>query len=146
VKAALRDEPGFWFGPVALKPGRPQGVGTVTAAGGRRVPVITLPGSPVAAYSSFLLFVLPALRALAGREPPAVRRAPRAAPVQAAGRTVLLPAAYDESGRVAPMPGHAGHSQRLLAAADVLLVVPPDERMIDAGEILEVHFLEPREE
>ncbi|WP_240769500.1 molybdopterin-binding protein, partial [Nocardioides sp.] len=69
VKAALHDVEGFWFGPVAIRPGRPQGVGTVTTADRRRVPVVTLPGTPVAAYSSFLLFVLPALRALAGGPP-----------------------------------------------------------------------------
>lgn len=146
VKAALRDEPTFWFGPVAMKPGRPQGAGLMRAADGRPVPVVTLPGTPVAAYSSFLLFGLPALRALGGEAPRPRRRAALAAPVQAADRTVLLPATYDDAGRVAPLPGHAGHSQRLLAAAQALLVVPPSGTILSEGEIVDVLTLDPAED
>ncbi|WP_435768442.1 molybdopterin molybdotransferase MoeA [Nocardioides sp. SYSU DS0651] len=145
VKAALREVDGFWFGPVAMKPGRPQGVGSVAAAGSRTVPVVTLPGTPVAAYCSFLLFCLPALRVLAGLTPRTARCAPLAAPVAGTDRTVLLPGAYDADGRVAPLPGHAGHSQRLLAEADLLLVVPPSSRLMAAGEIVEVLLLDPEE-
>lgn len=138
VKAALRDIEGFWFGSVAIRPGRPQGVGVVSTVDGRGVPVVTLPGTPVAAYSSFVLFVLPALRALAGLEPEPRERAPLGAPVQATDRTVLLPGAYDDSGHVSPLPGHAGHSQRLLAEADVLLVVPPTGALLRPGAVVEV--------
>lgn len=144
VKAALRDEPGSWFGHVALKPGRPQGCGKIDA-GGRRVPVVCLPGTPVAAYSSFLAFVAPALRVLAGR---GVRRrtVPLAVDVPASDRTVLLPGRYDEDGRIAPLHGHLGHSQRLLAGADALLVVPPFGKVIPAGEPIEVLALRPEED
>ncbi|WP_322937761.1 molybdopterin molybdotransferase MoeA [Nocardioides bizhenqiangii] len=134
VKAALRDREGFWFGSVAVKPGRPQGAGAVTATGGRQVPVVSLPGTPVAAYSSFRLFAEPAIRALAGQSPRAVGRALLEAPVEvAADRTLVLPAAYVAPGRVAQLAGHVGHSQRLLAAADVLLVVPPGGAPLPAG-------------
>ncbi|KRB80056.1 hypothetical protein ASE01_00670 [Nocardioides sp. Root190] len=145
VKAALRDEPGFWFGPVAMKPGRPQGHGTVTTADGRRVPVVTLPGTPVAAYASFLLYVVPALRVLAGL-PAQSRTAVLAAPVEAGDRTVLLPGRYDDDGRIRPLPGHAGHSQGLLATADALLVVPPTGRLVTEGESIEVLALHPEED
>lgn len=148
VKAALRessDPPGVWFGPVAVKPGRPQGAGSVAGPDGRRVPLVTLPGTPVAAYASFLLFALPALRALAGL-PVQRRRAVLAAPVAAApDRTVLLPGTYDAAGRISVLPGHAGHSQRLLAGADALLVVPPGGRLLPEGETVEVLPLDPEE-
>ncbi|MBM7518606.1 molybdopterin molybdotransferase MoeA [Nocardioides nitrophenolicus] len=146
VKAALRDDPAFWFGPVAMKPGRPQGCGAVVASDGRRVPVVTLPGTPIAAYAAFRLYVDPLIHALGGI-PWLPGRAPLAEPVQAGDRTVLLPAVLaDASGAVAPLPGHAGHSQRLLAAADGLLVVPPSGRLLPAGTLVEVLALHPRPE
>ncbi|MCX6398417.1 MAG: molybdopterin molybdotransferase MoeA [Propionibacteriales bacterium] len=145
VKAALRDLEGFWFGPVAMKPGRPQGYGVLGTADGRRVLVITLPGTPVAAYASFLLYAVPALHVLAGRTV-ARETAVLAAPVQAADRTVLLPGIHDHHGRIAPLPGHAGHSQRLLAVADALLVVPPTARLVPEGTTVEVLPLHPEED
>jgi molybdopterin molybdotransferase len=134
VKAALRDRAGFWFGPVAVKPGRPQGAGVITSTDGRNVPVVCVPGTPVAAYSSFRLFAEPAIRALGGQRPEAVVRAVLDTPVDVAGdRTLVLPAAYVAPGRVRQLAGHVGHSQRLLAAADVLLVVPPGGAALPAG-------------
>ena len=133
VKAALGHRSDFWFGSVAVKPGRPQGAGSVQAADGRRVPVVCLPGTPVAAFSSFLLFATPAVHALGGRDREAPARAVLDTPVAAgADRTLLLPAVYVAPGRVAQLAGHVGHSQRLLAAADVLLVVPPGEAPLPA--------------
>lgn len=135
VKAVLRDEPGFWFGKVAQRPGRPQGFG-VLDVDGRAVPVLTLPGTPVAAYGAFLLYGRDALAVLAGDPAGApVRRVRLGAPVHAGDRTVLLPGVYDDNGHVVPLPGHAGHSQRLLARAEVLLVVPPLGRTLEAEAI-----------
>lgn len=138
VKAALVEEDGFWFGPVALKPGRPQGFGCVRASDGRRVPVLTLPGTPIAAYAAFLLFGREALARLGGERAAATRRAPLGLPVEAGDRTVVLPGVYDENGHVVPLPGHAGHSQRLLARAEVLMVVPPAGCALAAGRSIEV--------
>jgi molybdopterin molybdotransferase len=140
VKAALRDDPAFWFGPVALKPGRPQGCGSVVASDGRRVPVVTLPGTPIAAYAAFHLFALPVLGRLAG-DGAETRLAPLGVPVVAGDRTVVLPATYDENDHVVPLPGHTGHSQRLLAQAEALLVVPPARRTLEAGTVLEAFLL-----
>lgn len=134
VKAALSGRDDFWFGSVAVKPGRPQGCGAVAASDGRRVPVVCVPGTPVAAHSSFLLFAAPVLRALGGRSGSAPARAVLGAPVEVApDRTVVLPAVYVAPGRVTQLDGHVGHSQRLLAAADVLLVVPPGTAPLPVG-------------
>lgn len=139
VKAALGGRDDFWFGSVAVKPGRPQGVGVLVASDGRRVPVVCLPGTPVAAYSTFLLFVEPALRALGGRPGAASVRAQLSAPVDVSpDRTLLLPARYVAPGRVSQVSGHVGHSQRLLAEADVLLVVPPGREAVPAGAEVDV--------
>ena len=56
----------MWFGHVDMQPGKTQGAGTW---GGR--PVLCLPGNPVAAYVSFLMFVIPAVSKLRGRDAPA---------------------------------------------------------------------------
>lgn len=140
VKAALRDDPAFWFGPVALKPGRPQGCGAVVASDGRRVPVVTLPGTPIAAYAAFHLFARAVLGRLTG-DGAETRRARLGVPVDAGDRTVVLPAVYDENDHVVPLPGHAGHSQRLLAQAEALLVVPPVRRTLEAGTDIEAILL-----
>ncbi|WP_408896864.1 gephyrin-like molybdotransferase Glp [Nocardioides sp. R1-1] len=136
VKAALRDDPAFWFGPVALKPGRPQGCGSVVTSDGRRVPVVTLPGTPIAAYAAFHLFVRAVLGRLAGDDAE-TRLARLGVAVEAGDRTVVLPAVYDENDDAVPLRGHTGHSQRLLARAEALLVVPPARRTLAAGTVLE---------
>lgn len=145
VKAALRELDGFWFGSVAMKPGRPQGCGVVVSDDGRTVPVVTLPGTPIAAYAAFLLYAVPVLRTLAGL-PVRPRTAALAESVRATDRTVLLPGRYDDAGRIAALPGHAGHSQRLLAAADALIVVPPAAKVVPDGTALEVLELDPQED
>lgn len=141
VRGTLQAEPDFWFGPVAMKPGRPQGHGVVHTPDGREVPVVTLPGTPVAAYCSFLLFVREALAALAGEAP--ARSSLRAArDLELGARTVLLPGVVDDAGAVTPVPGHVGHAQSLLAQAEVLIVVPPGEGSLPAGGDVEVLWCE----
>lgn len=148
VKAALGERHGMWFGSVAVKPGRPQGAGTVRTADGREVPSVCLPGTPVAAYTSFQLFAAPAIRALQGLAPrwlsceehqgPRLETSPLAASVDSSpDRTLVLPGRFDDVGRVTVLRGHAGHSQALLAAADALVVVPPGEP-VAAGEAVDV--------
>ncbi|QYJ02819.1 molybdopterin molybdotransferase MoeA [Nocardioides panacisoli] len=136
VKAALADHADTWFGSVAVKPGRPQGAG-VLHVDGRDVPLVCLPGTPVAAYTSFRLFVEPALAALRGTATPREMRTLAAPATTSPERTVVLPARLAPDGRVRLLPGHAGHSQQLLADADVLLVLPPGPSLV-AGETVEV--------
>ena len=65
VKAALADEPGVQLVPVAVQPGKPQGLGRLPSG----TPVWTLPGNPVSAFASFEMFVRPAVRRMLGAEP-----------------------------------------------------------------------------
>ena len=69
VKAALSKLGTVTFRKVAMQPGMPQGFGVLGPDG---TPIFTLPGNPVSAYVSFLLFVRPALDAL--RDLPALRQ------------------------------------------------------------------------
>lgn len=62
VKAALLDEPDVVFVPVAVQPGKPQGLGRLPGG----TPVFALPGNPVSSFVSFELFVRPALLRMRG--------------------------------------------------------------------------------
>jgi molybdopterin molybdotransferase len=143
VKDALRSESAMWFGRVAVRPGRPQGFGVLTAPDGRRVPVFALPGTPVAAYLTFVVFVRPALRELAGRRRLPALHARLTAEVVAQARTRLLPGTYDAAtGAATPDLTASGHHQTALVHADALLVVPPGERLLPVGTSVEVIRLE----
>lgn len=144
VKDALGRHADFWFGPVAVRPGRPQGHGALSVDGDfgpRRVPVITLPGTPAASTLTFLAFALPVLEALAGRAPAPSGSDGSVGSEVVLGedvrcrpdRTTLLAGRYDDHRRAVVLPGHVGHSQRLLAAAEVVLVVPPGDGAVPAG-------------
>lgn len=61
TKVVLRDEADVDFFPVAMKPGKPQGFGTI---GG--TPFFGLPGNPVSVLVSFEQFMRPALLAMQG--------------------------------------------------------------------------------
>ena len=57
------------FGRVKMKPGKPTTFATIpnkNAARGGHTPIFALPGNPASALVTFYLFVLPALRRLAG--------------------------------------------------------------------------------
>jgi molybdopterin molybdotransferase len=138
VKAALG---GFAvkFRKVALQPGMPQGFGLIGLGG---TPVFTLPGNPVSAYVSFLLFVRPALQALQGLAPvprPATR-AILAGPVRSPeGRRSYLRGVLDPTaGTVIPLTGQGSHQLGELARADALIVVPEQATGLDQGEPVDV--------
>ncbi len=75
VKAALT---GVEFLPVAVQPGKPQGLGRLPGG----TPIWTLPGNPVSTFASFEMFVRPAIQRMRGLDE--VER-PRIAAVAAEG-------------------------------------------------------------
>jgi molybdopterin molybdotransferase len=145
VKAALRDEPGVEFVPVAVQPGKPQGLGRLPGG----TPVFALPGNPVSSFASFEMFVRPALlrmRGLADVQRPTVvspagdgwRTPPgraqlmpvRWVPATAAGSgTVVVPATAGGSG---------SHLVARLALAEGLAVIPADVDEVAAGDLLTI--------
>lgn len=138
-KAALSGLGTVRFGRVAMRPGAPQGFGTI---GDPPVPVLLLPGNPVSAFVSFTLFGVPAVRALQGRRPQLpVSRAILAAPVPAAaGKTSFFSGVRDRAaGTVAPV-GQSAHALTGLARADALIMVPAGSDVPAPGDF--VHIVE----
>jgi len=142
VKAALLELGEVRFRKVAMQPGMPQGFGLL---GGGRTPILTLPGNPVSAYISYLLFGRAALSALQGG--PAARLAPArialAGPVRSPGgkRSFLRGVLSADRSSVSPLTGQASHQLATLAKADALIIVPEDRTALTAGELADVLFL-----
>ncbi|MEO8528690.1 MAG: gephyrin-like molybdotransferase Glp [Pseudolysinimonas sp.] len=119
---------------LAMQPGGPQATATY-----RGVPVVCFPGNPVSSQLSFLIFVEPVLRSLAGLAP-AVRttgvldRALTSPP----DRRQFLRGVRRPDGRVAPLGGSSSHLVAMLAASDALLVIPENVTSLDAGAAVEV--------
>jgi len=142
VKAALSKLGTITFRKVAMQPGMPQGFGTL---GPDRTPIFTLPGNPVSAYVSFVLFVQPALDALKNYSPqrkPFVQaalttsvRSPRAR------RSYLRGVLDDAQETVVPLTGQSSHQLGALAQANALIIVPEDVTWMDAGEGVDVMCL-----
>lgn len=123
---------------VRLKPGKPLAFGVR----GRTL-VFGLPGNPASAQVGLTLFVLPALRALAGNRSPA----PRLEPAVAAGtwppatsRDHAVRCRLDvEAGRLLAVPtgGQGSHRISSLVGAEALALVPPD-RAVTPGDPVSV--------
>jgi molybdopterin molybdotransferase len=142
VKAALSKLGTITFRKVAMQPGMPQGFGVL---GPDATPIFTLPGNPVSAYVSFILFVQPALDALKNHSP---QRQP---PAQAAltmsvrspwGRRSYLRGLLDPAqATVVPLTGQSSHQLGALAQANALIIVPEDVTRMEAGEGVDVMCL-----
>ncbi|HEX4187533.1 MAG TPA: gephyrin-like molybdotransferase Glp [Solirubrobacteraceae bacterium] len=135
----------FWG--VALRPGRPTWFGTHAGGpGGRTTLVFGLPGNPVSAVVTFLLFVRPAIRVLCGAEPERDRL------------TVVLDESYGkqpgrahavrcrlelrDDGWHARTTGPQGsHVLTSMLGADALAIVPSASAGVAAGERIEVELL-----
>ncbi|RME08500.1 MAG: molybdopterin biosynthesis protein, partial [Anaerolineae bacterium] len=130
---------------VAVRPGHPVILGMLSLDGGRRVPVVGVPGYPVSAALTGEIFVEPLLARWLGRRP--------ARPVEIEAeltRKLVSPAGDDDYVRVAV--GRVG--DRVLAAplsrgsgvitslvrADGILVVPSGSQGMPAGEKVRVRL------
>jgi molybdopterin molybdotransferase len=141
VKDALTGV-GVEFAKVAMQPGGPQGCGRWNG-----VPVVTLPGNPVAVLVSFEVFLRPALRAVLGyqdvertRVPARLTESLRSPPGKRQYRRGYYTA---QGGHVTGIVGtRGGPGSHLLAAftqANCLIVVPED--VTEAAEGTDVDVL-----
>lgn len=121
---------------VAIKPGKPVGIGTLGGA-----IYVGLPGNPVAAFVTWLMLGAPLLRKLAGiTDPlPVFQTARLSAPlIRRPGRAEFRPASLQPAGPdglpVAELmaPNFAARIA-LLASADGLALIPADADRLDAG-------------
>jgi molybdopterin molybdotransferase len=127
------------FHKVRVKPGKPLWFGT-RKADGRTTLVFGLPGNPVSTYVTFVLFVAPALRKLAGgRERPDV---PEAYPITApfrhrGGRPTYHPCrlAYpDKTPWLEPLDWKGSADLATLTRAQYLAVLPEGDYVLAAGD------------
>ncbi|MCA5895222.1 molybdopterin molybdotransferase MoeA [Isoptericola sp. NEAU-Y5] len=134
---------GLWFGHVAVQPGGPQGLGTVVLGGPgaqREVPVVAFPGNPVSALVSFELFLRPLVAAVTGATPARrpTGRAPLAAPLNSPPALhQVRRASLDDAGRVHMTGGPGSHLLTHLAAATILVHVPPGVARLERGDVVD---------
>jgi molybdopterin molybdotransferase len=138
----------FWG--VALRPGRPTWFGTHSGgAGERETLVFGLPGNPVSAIVTFLLFVRPAIRLLSGADP---KRDRLTAVLDESyskqpGRTHAVRCRLElrDDGWHARTTGPQGsHVLTSMLGAEGLGIVPSACGGLAAGEHIEVELLPPR--
>ena len=123
------------FYKVAMRPGKPLIAGRL-----RGVAMVGLPGNPVSAMVCGHVFLVPMLRAMLGLgAAPAPRaRAPLAAALPANGlREHYMRATRDANGALRAFDDQDSSLLSVLAAADALLVRPPDGDPRAAGEVVE---------
>jgi molybdopterin molybdotransferase len=131
---------GFWK--VNMRPGKPLAFGSFDG-----IPLIGLPGNPVSAFVGCLVFVLPAVYKLSGREQrlPYRAKAVLSEPVESDGRESYLRAVVrSEGGQLtASLTGHQGSGNLFsLVQANALLIVPSGVKSLPSGAQAEVWFLE----
>jgi molybdopterin molybdotransferase len=135
VKDVLSGSPTMTFGEVALRPGAPQGFGRHNG-----VPIVALPGNPVAAWVSFHVFLHDPLRAAMRRSRRRSATARLAEPLHGRpGQHVVWLGRHDrDSDWVSPMP-RGSHLLSALADANCLIEspesAPPD---MPAGDLVRV--------
>jgi molybdopterin molybdotransferase len=135
----------FWG--VALRPGKPTWFGTFAGgAGQHETLVFGLPGNPVSAIVTFLLFVRPAIRSLCGADP----RSDRISAVldedyrKQPGRTHAVRCRLElrDDGWHARSTGPQGsHVLTSMLGAEGLGMVPTASDGVAAGEHIEVELL-----
>lgn len=122
---------------LALRPGRPFAWGRTRAG----VPVLCLPGSPVAALAAAVLLVRPVAARLAGRPSPRPVTVPLGAPATGdERRRCMVPATLDDR-TVRPVPGHGAADLARLAATDALVDLAVGTARLDAGTDVDVWVL-----
>ena len=151
VKGALERlgaEQVFWG--VALRPGKPTWFGVAPmrqGVGPARGLVFGLPGNPVSAMVTFLLFARPAIRRQLGADPDRTRRTSAALtapqPVMA-NRTQLVRCRLElgqDGWHATPMPAQGSHVLTSMLGADALAIVPPGDADLEVGAKVQVELL-----
>jgi molybdopterin molybdotransferase len=128
---------------VAIKPGKPVALGYVENDG-KRTPIVCLPGYPAACAIDSMVFVDPAVRRL-GHLPPAKFRKEQAV----LSRKIASGAGFRtytrvsvEGGVATPLRTKGAGILSSVSLADGYVIVPEDVEGREAGETVEVVYLE----
>ncbi len=150
VKNVLAAEGEIQFWQVAIKPGKPLAFGTLHSSGGG-VPLIGLPGNPVASIVAFEVFARPAILKLAGRstwEKESVQ-ARLDEPVTNSGRRHFMRArlhlaedGYHVTTRGSGVRVQGSGILTSLVWANCLAIVPENVTHLPAGALIEVWVLD----
>lgn len=144
VKPLLEHAGTVHFGRVRMKPGKPVTFATADVEDGRRL-VFGLPGNPVSSLVTFYLFVVPALRKMAGWREPRLRQV-EARLAQPLGLDAYRPEYHRatlhwDAGQACFVATSTGSqaSSRLLSmrTANALLALPQREGVMAAGDRVE---------
>lgn len=122
---------------LAMRPGRPFAHGRTD----RGVPVVCLPGSPVAALAAAVLLVRPVVARLAGRTAPTTVRLPLAGPATGDPRRRCLVPATVADGKAHLVPGNGAADLARLAATSALVDLPAGTERLVAGTEVDVWCL-----
>ncbi len=141
VKPLLEHAGTVHYGRVRMKPGKPVTFATADVEQGRRL-VFGLPGNPVSSLVTFYLFVVPALRKMAGWQDPRLRqvkaRLAQPLPLDAYRpeyHRATLSWDADQACFVAASTGSQASSRLLsMRTANALLALPQREGTMAAGE------------
>jgi molybdopterin molybdotransferase len=135
----------FWK--IAMRPGKPLMHGSLTAANGRIIHVLGLPGNPVSSMVCAHLFLVPLIAKLTGRQyQPNIRKAVLAHSMSENDhRRDYIRAEYimnDEGDlTVTPLPVQDSSMLGMLARANCLIIREANAAEINAGEITKVLML-----
>jgi molybdopterin molybdotransferase len=128
------------FHKVSVKPGKPLWFGVGPDRGHKPGSLVFgLPGNPVSGVVCFLLFVRPALEALAGRPPKRTQLASfrLGAPYDHRGDRPTYHPASLEQGRVRPLDWSGSADLRAVASADGFATFPAGDAQYQAGDSIE---------
>jgi molybdopterin molybdotransferase len=125
----------FWR--VALRPGKPTWFGTRDGT-----LVIGLPGNPVSALVTFVLFARPALAALQGAAPPARARVTLGEDIERRPeRDEAVRVRLDEDGRAFATGPQGSHVLSSMLSARGLAIVPRGAGSLEAGTPVDMELL-----
>lgn len=133
----------FFFGGVAIQPGKPVAFGQLPRLGQTPLPFFALPGNPISSAATFHLFAAPLLAALSDDTTPQ----PRFALAHLAGNwsgkpglTRFLPASCDfgPAPEVHLVPWQGSGDLAAFARSNCLLVIPAEAQEISEGSPVQI--------
>ncbi|MDF1748189.1 MAG: molybdopterin molybdotransferase MoeA [Alphaproteobacteria bacterium] len=146
VRATVESLGSLNFWRVAIKPGRPIGMGLIHREDGQRCAVIGLPGNPVAALTTFATMARPVLLTLAGARNtnlPRFRVSADFSYKKKAGRREFVRVRLDGTDPTNGLPRAIKHGRSgagvlsSLVGADGFVELPEDDTHLDSGTVVD---------